>query len=205
MFPSMHVPFGFKEWLRGPTTPGSSYLARFRAGCPPIGEELCRRDRATDEAEDDGVSDKCPTCTDTRETRAHFLLECPTYSTARQEMLDALQQLVSQEDWTAAMKLAPERRTLWLLSGCRSIPALGLQFNGHGTACSWESACCKSVAKYLSTSLKVRYASVYPDEDDGSPWLPGSEDSSDEDSDTAFLQSSKHQLAGSMASATARN
>ena len=49
MFAVMNVPFGFKEWLRGPTTPASSYLVRFRAGCPPIGEELRRRAQTNDD------------------------------------------------------------------------------------------------------------------------------------------------------------
>ena len=82
MFAELNVPFGFpKDWMRGPTTPASSYLVRFRAGCPPIGEELRRR-RVRIQTEDDGLEESgtCPACTsDTLRTRGHFLVDCPVH------------------------------------------------------------------------------------------------------------------------------
>tara|TARA_B100000749_G_C18279083_1_gene403612 strand:- start:55 stop:672 length:618 start_codon:yes stop_codon:yes gene_type:complete len=204
MFDIMQVPFGFKDWLRGPTTPETSYLVRFRAGCPPIGCELRRRGSPTNE--EGKESGMCLTCTNIPETRAHFLLECPAYSDARQEMLDACKGVVSQEDWQESMELTPERRTLWLLSGCRTLPSVEETYTGLGIQYPWERDCSQAIAKYIKISLKKRYAIVPQTEDTDSDSSDSEFDSSDDDLPLVFL-CSKHQtcLAGSMASATASN
>ena len=132
MFADMNVPFGFKDWLRGPTTPASSYLVRFRAGCPPIGEELRRRRVQTEEDDDFEESGICPACTmDTLETRAHFLVDCPAYTEARKVMMSACKGVISQESWKASESLSSEKRAFWLLSGCRDVPSDGGNHNNR--------------------------------------------------------------------------
>ena len=212
----MSLSAGFKSWLHGPTSPASSYLIRFRAGCPPIGEELSRRGGSDEIEDDDKERGMCATCEDTLESRAHFLLDCPAYAKARQEMMIALKELIDPEEWKASQKWTPARRALWLLSGCRTAPVEGAQYIGTGSENPWESDCCLAVSKYLQTAMTIRYASANPLEvasessqlsrlpvPDAVSSDPSDSDPSVEGADTANL-SSKHLLAGSMANIGSR-
>ena len=190
MYAKMNVPFGYKEWLRGPT-PALSYLVRFRAGCPPIGEELTRRAAQT---EDDGSEESgmCPTCAiDTLETRGHFLVDCSTYSEARKGMMSACKGVISQESWTTSLSFSSEKRALWLLSGCPDVSSEGEpQQSVSSTRLRCESVCCNAVGTFLETAMKKRFTIAKGDStalmDLTSPFLSRGSvsdfDSSDDDS-----------------------
>ena len=205
------MPFGFKEWLCGPTTPASSYLVRFRAGCPPIGEELRRRVQTDDDSPEENGT--CPSCTlNTLETRGHFLVDCPAYTEARKVMMSACEGVISQESWMASESLSSETRALWLLSGCLSVPSDEGEPHPQavGSACRWESECCTAVGAFLEIAMKKRFtlAGLSAEESVSSPLLSSREDDSDSDDDSSdddvplrTLIRSKPSLAGSMVSA----
>ena len=77
-----------------------------------------------------------------------------------------------------------------------------------GSACRWESECCKAVGSFLETAMKKRFtlAGLSAEGSASSPLLSSrgdmsESDSSDDDVPLRTLIHSSHSLAGSMASA----
>ena len=108
-----------------------------------------------------------------------------------------------------------EKRALWLLSGCLSVPSDEgePQPQAVGSACRWESECCTAVGAFLETAMKKRItlAGLPAEETDSSPLLSSREHDSDSDGDSSDddvplrspLIRSKHRLARSMHMASA--
>ena len=127
-------------------------------------------------------------------------------------MMSACEGAMSQESWKASESLSSEKRALWLLSGCLSVPSdEGEPLSSVGGACRWESQCCSAVGTFLETSMRKRFAlaGLLAGQNAISPLLSSREQDSDSDGDSSdddvplrTLIRSKPSLAGSMASAT---
>ena len=121
--------------------------------------------------------------------------------------MSACKGVISQESWKASESLSSEKRALWFLSGCLSVPSdEGEPQSSVGSACRWESECCNAVGSFLETSMKKRFtlAGLSAEETDSSISSREGEESdeysSDDDTPLRTL-SSEPSLARSMAPA----